>query len=88
MHPSIQSRREILSGLRQRSQIATADFYRLAGISEPVRAPRFLVSPAGLAFFHIIDSRTSKVIGFRRNHNEACALARRLETRHANQLRG
>lgn len=79
MNPSIQGRREVLLGLRQRSQIATADFYQLAGISEPARAPRFLVSPAGLAFFHIIDSRTGKVKGFHRDHNAACAFARKLE---------
>ena len=34
----------------------------------------------GRDFFHVVDSRTDKVMGFRRSHNEACALARRLES--------
>lgn len=88
MHHSIQSRRDIVDGLRQRSRIATADFYRLIGRPEPVVAFRMMVKPAGRDFFHVVDSQTNKVMGFRRHHNEACALACSLETSHANQLRG
>ena len=79
MHPSIQSRREVLSGLRQRSQIATADFYRLAGISEPVRAPPFLGAAAGAAFVYNIESRAGQGEGLRRGPNAACGFARKLE---------
>ncbi|MCP1418345.1 hypothetical protein J3D47_002588 [Pseudomonas laurylsulfativorans] len=46
----------------------------------PVR-PRFQVVMAGIAFFHIKDISTGYVRGFRANHNEACALARFLESR-------
>lgn len=88
MHHSIQSRRDIVDGLHQRSRIATAEFYRLIGRPEPAVTFRMMVKPAGRDFFHVVDSRTGKVIGFRRSHNEACALARSLETCHANQLRG
>ncbi|MBD8258307.1 hypothetical protein IFT96_23330 [Pseudomonas fluorescens] len=88
MHHSIQSRRDVVDGLRQRSRIATADFYRLIGRPVPVVTFRMMVKPAGRDFFHVVDSLTGKVMGFRRDHNEACALARRLETHHANQLRG
>lgn len=88
MHPDIKMRRDIVDGLHQRSRLATAEFYRLIGRPEPVVAFRMVVKPAGRDFFHVVDSQTDKVMGFRRNHNEACALARRLETRHANQLRG
>jgi hypothetical protein len=35
---------------------------------------------AGIAFFHIKDISTGCVRGFRANHNEACALARLLES--------
>ncbi|MDF9902053.1 UNVERIFIED_ORG: hypothetical protein OKW15_006022 [Pseudomonas reinekei] len=42
--------------------------------------PRFQVVMAGIAFFHIKDSSTGCVRGFRANHNEACALARFLES--------
>ncbi|VVN42851.1 hypothetical protein [Pseudomonas fluorescens] len=43
--------------------------------------PRFQVVMAGIAFFHIKDISTGYVRGFRANHNEACALARFLESR-------
>ena len=84
MHPDIQMRRDIVDGLHQRSRIATSEFYRLIGRPEPVVAFRMVVKPAGRDFFHVVDSQTDKVMGFHRNHNDACALARRLETRHAN----
>ena len=79
MHHSIQSRRDIVDGLRQRSRIATAEFYRLIDRPMPVVAFRMMVKPAGRDFFHVVDSQTDKVMGFRRNHNEACSLARSLE---------
>lgn len=41
--------------------------------------PRFQVVLAGNAFFHIKEISTGHVRGFRSNHNDACALARRLE---------
>lgn len=88
MHHSIQSRRDIVDGLHQRSRIATADFYRLIGRPELAVRFRMTVKPAGRDFFHVVDTRTDKVMGFRRNHNEACALARRLESLDADQLRG
>jgi len=43
--------------------------------------PRFRVVMAGNAFFHIKDISTGSVRGFRADHNEACALARLLESR-------
>lgn len=88
MHPDIQMRRDIVDSLHQRSRLATLELYRLIGRTEPVIAVRMVVKPAGRDFFHVVDSQTDRVMGFRRNHNEACALARSLETRNANQLRG
>ena len=81
MHHSIQSRRDIVDGLHQRSRLATAEFYRLIGRPEPAVTFRMMVKPAGRDFFHVVDSRTDKVMGFRRDHNEACALAQCLEGR-------
>ncbi|MGY2199066.1 hypothetical protein [Pseudomonas gingeri] len=81
MHPDIQSRRDIVSGLHQRSRLATTEFYRLIGRPEPVGEFRMVVKPAGRDFFHVMDSQTNKVMGFRRDHNEACALARQLESK-------
>ena len=40
--------------------------------------PRFQVIPAGKAFFHIRETATGRVRGFRSNHNDACTLARSL----------
>lgn len=41
--------------------------------------PRYVVIPAGIEFFHITESATGRVKGFRRLHRDACALARSLE---------
>lgn len=40
---------------------------------------RFIVVPAGVAFFHITESTTGRVKGFRQRHQDACELARHLE---------
>ncbi|NWD74818.1 hypothetical protein HX890_11950 [Pseudomonas gingeri] len=79
MHPSVQLGNQVRAALRIRTRIATEDLYELIGRPLPVTKPRFIVKPAGVAFFHVVDSRTGKACGFRRDHNEACALARRLE---------
>ena len=42
---------------------------------------RFRVVLAGNAFFHIKEISTGHVRGVRADHNEACALARSLESR-------
>lgn len=42
---------------------------------------RFQVVLAGNAFFHIKEKSTGLVRGFRGDHNEACALARSLESK-------
>lgn len=49
--------------------------------SDSQRTPIFQVVPAGIAFFHIKEISTGRVRGFRGNHNEACALARSLESK-------
>lgn len=87
MHPDIQMRRDIVDGLHQRSRLATIELYRLIGRPEPVVAFRMVVRPAGRDFFHVVDSQTDKVMGYRCNHNEACALAKRLEDSHVQYLR-
>lgn len=79
MHPSIELGNQVRAALRTRSRIATKDLYKLIGRPSPVENPRFIVKPAGRDFFHVVNSQTGNVMGFRRNHNEACALARSLE---------
>ncbi|WP_445571685.1 hypothetical protein [Pseudomonas sp. E102] len=41
--------------------------------------PRYRVVLAGKCFFHIEETSTGRVRGFRADHNEACYLARTLE---------
>lgn len=41
--------------------------------------PRYVVIPAGIEFFHVTESATGRVKGFRRRHHDACELARSLE---------
>jgi hypothetical protein len=48
-------------------------------LEQGTKVPYFRVVPAGNAFFHIKESSTGRVRGFREDHNEACALARSLE---------
>ncbi|MBA1381126.1 hypothetical protein [Pseudomonas brassicacearum] len=43
--------------------------------------PRYRVVLAGRCFFHIEETSTGRVRGFRADHNEACHLARSLEQR-------
>ncbi|SEN58693.1 hypothetical protein SAMN04487857_12418 [Pseudomonas sp. ok272] len=43
---------------------------------------RYQVILAGNRFFHIKETATGRVRGFRADHNEACALARNLEASH------
>lgn len=41
--------------------------------------PLYQVKPAGRGFFHIVETTTGLVRGFRRSHNEACQRASELE---------
>ena len=43
---------------------------------------RYQVILAGNRFFHITETATGRVRGFRMSHNEACALARTFEVSH------
>jgi len=44
-----------------------------------VEVPLYQVKPAGRGFFHIVETATGKVRGFRRSHNDACKRASELE---------
>ncbi|WP_338802348.1 hypothetical protein V9L13_09620 [Pseudomonas sp. RSB 5.4] len=68
-------------GIDQPFVLQGADLPDLAPYAQSAYAPRFQVIPAGNAFFHIKESSTGRVRGFREDHNEACALARSLESR-------
>ena len=63
------------------SSLHSMVFHKQDFLPEERLLPRFQVVLAGNAFFHIREISTGRVRGFRGNHNEACALARLLETR-------
>lgn len=50
-----------------------------ATTDRPLVQPQYRVVLAGTCFFHIEETATGRVRGFRADHNEACYLARRLE---------
>ncbi len=79
MHPTIKQRTAILSGLRLRSQIATADFYKKARIEAPAQGYRFQVQPAGRNKFEVVDSKTGQLKAEVVGHLPACAVAQGLE---------
>ncbi|VVO24781.1 hypothetical protein [Pseudomonas fluorescens] len=54
-------------------------FYPLEPGPEYLPLLRYQVVLAGKNFFHIKETTTGRVRGFRRNHNDACALAKTLE---------
>ncbi|WP_213939507.1 hypothetical protein [Pseudomonas sp. dw_612] len=56
-------------------------FQAFAPTLQALALPAFQVVPAGKAFFHIKETATGRVRGFRADHNEACALARSLAAR-------
>jgi hypothetical protein len=63
------------------SALHISNMQGFAGLEADHCRPRFQVVPAGNAFFHIKEISTGLVRGFRGDHNEACALARLLESR-------
>ena len=79
MNPTIQQRRAILDGLRQRATLATAEFYKKAGIAATVVIPRFAVVPHGNNLFAVVDRQTgtkrAEVVG----HMNACRSAQSFE---------
>jgi hypothetical protein len=54
--------------------------YPTAAKSAAPGLPAYRVIPAGKAFYHVVETATNRVIGYRRQHTDACALARQLET--------
>ena len=68
---------DVALAMNQRRNMSVARHLGLVGA--PKHAPRYRVIPVSGEFFHIVDICTGKVKGFRREHNAACALARKLE---------
>ena len=70
---------DVTLAMHQRRNVPVALRLGLADSPPPKNAPRYRVIPVSGEFFHIVDTGTGKVKGFRCEHNAACALARKLE---------
>ncbi len=80
MNPTIQQRRAILDGLRQRATLATAEFYEKAGVTAAVVAPRFTVVPHGNNLFGVVDRQTGTEHAEVAGHMNACRSAQSFES--------
>jgi hypothetical protein len=80
MNPTIQQRRAILEGLRQRATLATAEFYQKAGITAAVVSPRFAVVPHGNNLFGVVDRQTGTERAEVAGHMNACRSAQDFES--------
>lgn len=80
MNPTIQQRRAILDGLRQRATLATAEFYQKAGIAAVVVSPRFTVVPHGNNLFGVVDRQTGTERAEVAGHMNACRSAQGFES--------
>ncbi|WP_039027576.1 hypothetical protein [Pseudomonas aeruginosa] len=72
-----QEQTEVLAGLLSQAALARLAFVQR--LMAPAVAEPFRVVPRGRGFFHIVETATGAVRGFRRNHNEACAYAEHLK---------
>ncbi|MBF8780968.1 hypothetical protein IV505_14725 [Pseudomonas fulva] len=70
MHPAMQQRVDGLAAMRERTILATADFYAKIGRPAPMPGPRFQAVSKG-KMWHIIDLMTSKTCGFCGSHSKA-----------------
>ncbi|HCF3848860.1 TPA: hypothetical protein ACRDQR_000608 [Pseudomonas aeruginosa] len=76
-----QEQTEVLAGLLSQTALARLAFAQR--LITPAAAEPYQVVPQGRGFFHIVETATGKVRGFRRNHNEACAYAEQLKRQQA-----
>ncbi|AHC65158.1 hypothetical protein [Pseudomonas aeruginosa] len=76
-----QEQTEVLAGLLSKTALARMAF--ALRIMAPAVAEPYQVVPQGRGFFHIIETATGAVRGFRRNHNDACAYAEHLKRQQA-----
>ncbi|HBO5186977.1 TPA: hypothetical protein NQO38_000172 [Pseudomonas aeruginosa] len=76
-----QEQTEVLAGLLSQTALARLTFVQR--LMAPAAAEPYQVVPQGRGFFHIVETATGAVRGFRRNHNEACAYAEHLKRQQA-----
>lgn len=79
MNQTFSHKRAYLNGLRDRTKLATTEFYAKAGIDAPVRPIRFIVEPRGNNVFEVRERSTDQVKGIRNGHADSCQFAQDLE---------
>ncbi|MEK2607824.1 hypothetical protein WLF18_01700 [Pseudomonas shirazensis] len=67
-----------LAAMRERTMMATADFYAKIGREAPQSRPRFFATAKG-GMWHIIDSVSGKTCAFRASHAKALQVLDGLE---------
>jgi hypothetical protein len=80
MNQTIRQKQAVLQVIQDRLSISTAEMYQQIGREEPVRVPRFNVVPRGSNTFEVIERSTGATKGERFGHDNACQLAKQLES--------
>lgn len=80
MNQTIRQKYAVLQVLRERVSMSTAEMHQKIGREEPVPTLRFTVVPLGSNTFKIVERSTGAAKGERFGHDNACQLARQLES--------
>ncbi|MFJ2548570.1 hypothetical protein ACIOVF_19150 [Pseudomonas sp. NPDC087612] len=87
MHPAMQQRVDGLAALRERTILATADFYAKIGLPAPATEPRYKAVAKGKAW-HIVDVETGKTRCFCFTYKAALRFVDALEAAATRKLVG
>lgn len=87
MHPAIQQRVDGLAALRERTTLATADFYAKIGRPTPAAGPNFKAVAKGKAW-HIVEVATGKTRCFCFTYKAAMRFVDALEAAAGRKLIG
>lgn len=87
MHPAMQQHVDGLAALRERSVLATADFYAKIGRPAQVQHIRYQVVTKAKAY-HIVELATGKTKGFCFSYRAAVNFAQALEAAATRKLVG
>lgn len=77
-HPKFTEKLAGLTAMRDRTQLATEDFYAIIGRPAPALPPRFQATSKG-KMWHILDTLTGKTCAFRSSHAKALEVLDGLE---------
>lgn len=87
MHPTMQQRVDGLAAMRERTMLATADFYAKIGRPAPIEGPHYKAVAKGNAW-HIVEVKTGKTRCFCFSYKAALRFVDALETAATRKLVG